>query len=333
MEKELTKRGPVLDQKGRPVPGYSTKSILQYDRKAIKAPPWRIKEWDFYQINNQNLCLQFTIGHASYAGQVSVMLFDFQKGERLIDKNNLLALPFGSLHMPADAESPHKVIYNKKGIKMKFETKGKNRILTCIWDEFEAKIRLKRKNPNSLVINVPFDESEHCFYYNHKINCMEAEGLVKINGKEFLFKPEDSYGLLDWGRGVWPFHNEWYWSNGTGLAEGELFGFNLGCGFGNTSQASENMLFYQGKAHKIGRVRFRLGKDYMEPWILYDDAGRLELTLTPSYDRFTKTKALWVNNFCHQVFGRFNGRAVLGDGTELKVENIAAFAEYANNNW
>lgn len=333
MEKELTKRGPVLDQKGRPVPGYSTKSILQYDRKAIKAPPWRIKEWDFYQINNQNLCLQFTIGHASYAGQVSVMLFDFQKGERLIDKNNLLALPFGSLHMPADAESPHKVIYNKKGIKMKFETKGQNRILTCIWDEFEAKIRLKRKNPNSLVINVPFDESEHCFYYNHKINCMEAEGLVKINGKEFLFKHEDSYGLLDWGRGVWPFHNEWYWSNGTGLAEGELFGFNLGCGFGNTSQASENMLFYQGKAHKIGRVRFRLGNDFMEPWVLYDDAGRLELTLTPSYDRFTKTKALWVNNSCHQVFGRFSGRAVLGDGTELKIENIAAFAEYANNNW
>lgn len=52
MERELLSKGPVLDKKGRPIPGYSRKSILTYDRKAIKAPPWRIKEWDFYQITN-----------------------------------------------------------------------------------------------------------------------------------------------------------------------------------------------------------------------------------------------------------------------------------------
>ena len=43
MEKELLKKGPVLDEKGRPIPGYSRKSTLVYDRKAIKAPAWRIK--------------------------------------------------------------------------------------------------------------------------------------------------------------------------------------------------------------------------------------------------------------------------------------------------
>ena len=104
MEKELLKRGPVLDEKGRPVPGFSRRSTLVYDRSAVKAPPWRLKEWDFYQISNRNLCLQFTIGHASYAGQVSVMLFDFIKGEKLLEKNRFLVLPFGSLHMPCDAE-------------------------------------------------------------------------------------------------------------------------------------------------------------------------------------------------------------------------------------
>ena len=78
MERELLERGPVLDKKGRPVPGYSKRSTLVYDRKAIKAPPWRIKEWDFYQISNDHLCLQLTIGHAAYAVKVSVMLFDFK---------------------------------------------------------------------------------------------------------------------------------------------------------------------------------------------------------------------------------------------------------------
>ena len=36
-------------------------------------------------------------------------------------------------------------------------------------------------------------------------------------------------------------HNEWYWSNGSGRLDGEMFGFNLGCGFGNTDTASENL--------------------------------------------------------------------------------------------
>ena len=31
MEKELLERGPVLDEKGRPIPGYSRRSTLVYD--------------------------------------------------------------------------------------------------------------------------------------------------------------------------------------------------------------------------------------------------------------------------------------------------------------
>ena len=68
MERELLQRGPVLDKKGRPFPGFSRKSTLIYRRNAVKAPPWRVKEWDFYQISNDHLCLQLTIGHAGYAG-------------------------------------------------------------------------------------------------------------------------------------------------------------------------------------------------------------------------------------------------------------------------
>ena len=179
MEKELLERGPVLDEKGRPIPGYSRRSTLVYDRKAIKAPPWRIKEWDFYQISNDRLCLQFTIGHAAYAGQVSLMLFDIVKGEKLLDLNKILVLPFGSLHMPENAEEDNTLTYDKGGIFMRFETRKDGRVLTCRWGDMEASIRLERKNPDSLVINLPFNEYAHAFYYNHKINCMTAEGFVK----------------------------------------------------------------------------------------------------------------------------------------------------------
>ena len=162
---------------------------------------------------------------------------------------------------------------------------------------------------------------------------MLAEGLVRYGDKTYEFTPDKSFGLLDWGRGVWPFHNEWFWSNGTGYLGDKLFGFNLGCGFGNTKHATENILFYENTVHKLGEVRFDHEADFMRPWHIYDLEGRLDLTLTPSYDRTTRTKLLWVDNCCHQMFGEFTGTVVLEDGTHLKIENIISFAEHAINNW
>lgn len=331
-EHHITAPGPVLDRHGVITPGYSERSVLTYRRGDIKAPFYRIKEWDFYQVSDGEKCLQFTYGHASYAGQVGVMLFDFKKGEMIADINKLLALPFGSLRLPENAEADSDVRYDKGNIHLRFQVEGAVRRLTFSAPEFEADVTLERKNPYSLVINIPFDEYRTAFYYNHKINCMTARGRAVYRGKEYRFG-EDAFGLLDWGRGVWPFHNEWYWSNGTGVVNGKIFGFNLGTGFGNTSRATENMLFYDDGFSKLGPVRFELGADYMQPWRLRDEEGRLDLTLTPSYDRTTRTKALFVDNCCHQMFGAFSGRAVLDDGTALEIDGLPAFAEHAVNNW
>ena len=215
-EHQITEPGPVLDSRGVITPGYSTHSVSTYRRKDIKASCFRIKEWDFYQVSDGEKCLQLTYGHASYAGQVAVMLFNFRTGEVLANISKLLALPFGSLHLPENAEQNSDVRYDKGGIHLRFLTEGDTRYLSFSAPGFEACITLQRQNPNSLVIHIPFDEYQTAFYYNHKINCMTARGRAVCNGKEYSFG-EDAYGLIDWGRGVWPFHNEWYWSNGTAV--------------------------------------------------------------------------------------------------------------------
>ena len=151
-QNKFTVPGPVLDTHGRPVPGYSTGSVLRYDRRAVRASPFRIKEWDFYQISDREKCLQFTLGHASYAGQVGIMFFDFIKGEWIARFDKLLAFPFGSLHMPADAETDQTLTYDRRGMFMQFTVKGNTRVLRCKKDDFEAEINLTRENPNSLVI-------------------------------------------------------------------------------------------------------------------------------------------------------------------------------------
>ena len=58
--------------------------------------------------------------------------------------------------------------------------------------------------------------------------------------------------------GVWTYKNTWYWGAGAGVVKGNEIGFNIGYGFGDTSNATENMVFYNGKAHKLEDVKFNI---------------------------------------------------------------------------
>ena len=318
--------------------GYSTEAVLTYNRDAIKTPAWKTKEWDFYQISDNNFCLQLTIGHLSYVGNVSLTFIDFNnKTYEKADK--IIALPFNRMSMPLSAEAGD-LHARYDFIDMEFQVRDGERRLRCTVQErkthpaMEVDIILQQPDKTSAVMAIPFDENPRYFYYNHKINSMPASGTVKMGGSVYTFNPETAFGLLDWGRGVWPFKHEWFWGNGSTWVGGKRFGFNIGFGFGNTSAATENMLFYDGTAHKLSQVHVDLGKGgYMAPQRFTSDDGRFEMAFTPIYDHYTETKVLFINKHCQQVFGHFNGTVILDDGTALEIKDMLAFMEHAENQW
>ncbi|MFW9926642.1 MAG: DUF2804 domain-containing protein [Candidatus Thorarchaeota archaeon] len=53
----------------------------------------------------------------------------------------------------------------------------------------------------------------------------------------------------------------------------------------------------------------------------------------PIVDRYGKTNLLLIKSEQHQVFGRFSGKVVLDNDTELKVDRFLGFAEDAYNRW
>ena len=182
------------------------------------------------------------------------------------------------------------------------------------------------------------------FYFNEKHNCLQATGWMRSNGKSYVFGGDDAanrkaWGVLDWGRGVWTYSNTWYWGSASGSVEGVPFGFNLGYGFGDTSAATENMLFYNGRAHKLDDVRFNIpgaqrGKErYLEPWTFTSSDGRFEMDFKPVIDRFDDTNLLLIRSNQHQVFGYFTGKAVLDDGKVVEVKDFLGFAEKVANRW
>lgn len=341
---EITSVHPLLDERGiLAEAGYSKRELLTYNRFAIKANPWRIKEWDYYLISNNEFAVALTIADNSYMGLISASLLDFKKPSQLTTSIMTLA-PGGKMKLPSSSKSGDAVFRNKR-VKAEFYNDGSKRQLNFKMKKFHqtddlfVELELFDEPEESMVIATPFKEDKKAFYYNQKINPIRAKGKVLFAGHEYLFDPADSFAVLDWGRGVWTYKNTWYWGSASGLIDGVPFGFNIGYGFGDTTAATENMLFYQGRAHKLDDVNFQIpinkenSEEYMKPWTFHSSDGRFEMTFHPIIDRYAYSSVLFISSNQHQVFGRFSGKVILDDGKEIIVKDLLGFAEKVSNKW
>jgi len=330
---------PLLDKFGRlSEPGYATTEIFEYNPEMISASKWRIKEWDYYAILSEDYGFSFTIADLGYLGLISVCFFDF-KEKTQINKTKKVLFPFGKLKLPKSINEGD-IEFKKRGFAFKFLNQNNQRRLIVEVNRFfkrqnlRVDVLLEKKDDDHMTIATPWMDNQKAFYYNQKINCMPVSGDAYIQGKHYGFNKEKDFGVLDWGRGVWTYKNTWYWGSASGLVEGKRFGFNIGYGFGNTSKASENMIFFDGKAHKLDLIRFEFNPDnYMETWYFTSNEQRFELEMTPLIDRVDKTNLIIIKNKGHQVFGLFNGFVILDDGKRLEIKNLLGFAEAITNHY
>lgn len=334
-QREITAPTPLLDAAGNLAsPGYARQMLFDYDRRSVRGRPFALKEWDFYQIMLSEYILQMTIGHVSYMANFSANLFSPQTGERH-SFSVMRPLPGRRLAMPERPDAPYPGPYHGRGWEMGFDVAGGERRLWLRAPGKDAEIDIvlgEVPGDERMVIATPFDKPGQ-FYLNCKENYYSVRGQARFGVRKAVPAAGDT-ALLDWGRGVWPFHQEWFWGNGAAnLPEGR-FAFNIGWGFGQTDAATENMFFLGGKAHKLGALRVtREEGNYLAPWRFEDEGGLFDFTMVPRYDNDTQTKALFVDNRCHQVFGLFSGRAVLPGGKTIRVADMPGFCEHAVNNW
>ena len=336
---EVTNEQLLLDDQGElREPGWSKSLVQQYRRSMIKAPKFRIKEWDYYLVTSDRFAAAFTISDDGYIGLQSVSLLVFGEKPWEHTETVLNAFPMGKLKLPEDS-STGETKYADKRLQMSFVPKDGARHITCHFENFmdgkplDADIVLEQPPMDTMVIATPWPK-KHAFYYNQKINCMRASGAVSFDGETYQFDPAADFGTLDWGRGVWTYDNTWFWGSGNADVEGNAFGWNIGYGFGDTSAASENILFWNGTAHKLDDVTFNIPESgYMDTWTFTSSDGRFEMTFEPVLDRAACLDYKVIVSDQHQVFGRMSGKAVLDDGTEVNIKDVMCFAEKVHNKY
>ena len=340
MNKELTK-GLLLNEKGDlNEAGFSLSLIKEYQRSQIHGLKWRIKEWDYYYIGNQDYGLCLTISDVSFLALISVTLLDFKNCLQPA-KTILKPFTFGKIGLPSSSATGD-VSFKNKQIDISFVHEGDKRHLKVHLAKFleekdlDADVILEETQKDTIVVATPFFKKRH-FYYNQKINLMKSEGFVKI-GEDSYDLSKDTYALLDWGRGVWTYKNTWYWSSLNREYNGHRIGFNLGYGFGDTSTHSENIFYYDGKSYKLDDVKFEIpvdekgNDDYMSPWKFTSEKGDINLSFKPVLNRHDDTNVLLIRSKQNQVFGLFSGYFLV-DGKKIEFENLMGFAEKVYNRW
>lgn len=320
--------------------GYATSLVKEYNRSHIKAKKSRIKEWDYYYIGNEFCGVALTVADNSYMSLASISFIDLVN-KTTITKDSIKLFSNGKLKLPSTSKVGD-VIYKDKKCEISFlHSNGKRHILATFKkfndkDDFRCDFYLTETNRDSMVIATPFKKEKH-FYYNQKINLMAVGGYAKIGDTIHDFNT-NSFAVLDWGRGVWTYKNTWYWASLSASSKGKRIGFNLGYGFGDISEATENMVFIDDQAYKLNNVRFDIPidkkghDDYLKPWKFRSDDGSINLNFTPIVNRSAKMNLLFLSSNQNQVFGRFEGY-IMVEEKRIYIDNLVGFAEKVSNKW
>jgi len=107
---------------------------------------------------------------------------------------------------------------------------------------------------NNIITYNSIDKDGKYFFYNLKKYHVSVNG--RINDKK---TKRSSMGVLDFGRGVWPYQSYWRWATANGKIiidnHEKLFSLNLGGGYLNplSAKATEDALFIDNNIIKLNQ--------------------------------------------------------------------------------
>ena len=345
MQAEITQTTPLLDQQGNLIQvGWARHPLLECNLEQVAFYPKllrglqfaRVKQWDYYAVFTPQRFFSATIANLGYAGNIFVYTLDF-KTKSLHEES--LVIPFGR-GVTLSRQTVGVCEYQGQGVHLRFETSPRERKVYVDWPTFHAGRGIHAElslalpaQQESMNIVIPIPGKR--FYYNHKINCLPASGSIQYGGTREVLLPENSLGQLDWGRGVWEYSSFWNWASTSGfLADGRRVGLNLGCGFGDTSAATENALILEDRIHKLDQVSFEYDPaNYMKPWQFKDNQARLELEFVPFKERLATTRLLVIDSEVHQMFGHYRGSVITDEGERIEIDGLPGFAEEHRARW
>lgn len=304
----------------------------------------RTKRWDYWAVLAGDLALSVTYADVDYLGIADIWWCDLHTAHAGGHAANVpgakgIALP--------ERPGTQPLAYRSKRIALDLVDDPYGTTITGRWTEkdgtpgsLDLRIDLP---PGHQSLNVVIPWSDTRFQYTSKHQARPAHGRLVVGDvvRPIGVDPEtgngtEAWGVLDVGRGRWPYSTRWNWGGGAGRSvEGSVVGIQFGAKWTEGTGFTENGIIVDGVLTKIGE---ELTWDYewerpLRPWRVTHPDGSLDLTLTPTYDRHSKVQAGALATEVHQVFGRWSGHVTTDAGAVHHVDGVLGFAEESRSRW
>jgi hypothetical protein len=328
-ERELTTPVNLCLPNGRLNPaavGWSRRPLHQCNLRGR----WpRKKKWNYWAITSESHLFSATISHLDYAGLVFVYYADFAS-QQLTEVTKLLPLGWGC-SMPDEVNA--NVIHDSSGFHLAMRQSDSGVTLDVDVANFEGRPLTAHFDiimpPQHETLNVVVPWDERTFQFTSKQNCLPATGVVTIGEQTTRFDRPQSFGCLDFGRGIWPRRCRWNWGSASGWQNGRTIGLNLGGQWTDGTGSTENGICVDGRLHKLSEdLTWHYSRDdFIQPWRITAPSGAVDLTFTPFMERLAASDVWLVRSAVHQMFGRYNGTIVTTDEERIIVHDLVGWAE------
>jgi hypothetical protein len=275
-----------------------------------------------------------TLADIDYASFCSVSFTDFKTKENLSHMS--FTLPH-RLEMPEQVEKSvrfegrdmeYSNVHHDGGMKVDFSgrTKKGEKILA----DFLV------RNPEgheSLDIVVPW--SSERFQMNSKHNTLPCEGQVTVGSRHYVMDPAECHGVLDFGRGMWPYRSFWNWGVCTGVQGGDLIGVNMGAKWTTGTGANENGICFNGRLYKVMEdLHWSYDpSDWMKPWhVRSEHSDAIDMALHPIMVNSSQLNLGIVRTGGACPFGHWSG-TIRFDGTTVEIDGLIGWVEEFAHWW
>ena len=116
--------------------GWATSLLRAYDRDRIKAPKRRIKEWDYYLVNDDEFAVALTVADMGYVGLISASVMDFAQATSHT-ASVISPFPMGRFKLPATSAEGVTSFENNR-VSFRFEVAGGQRRLNVWFAGFDG---------------------------------------------------------------------------------------------------------------------------------------------------------------------------------------------------
>ncbi len=292
----------------------------------------RQKRWEYWGIVSPDVAVGITASSLDYAGVHAVYVLE-QPGTETV-ASALVPLARGVVFPDTSGGGPVRVVTGALTIDLEPDDAGVR--LRARTDRVEVDVRASRPTGHESVgVVVPWSDSR--FQYTVKDVALPASGHVVVDGRRHELAEDESWAVLDHGRGLWPYRMTWNWGAGSGrLPDGRVVGIQVGGQWTDGTGSTENAIVVDGRLHKVGEeLRWAYdSSDWLAPWhVTALRTGRVDLVLEPYHDRVDRTELGVLGNRTHQCFGHWTGTVVLDDGEQMPVAALHGWAEEVHNRW